>query len=111
MNLGSRFAFSKYLSYTASVVLAYMVGMTIAFLLMRLFVFDRSRQSLPRQMSYFVAVNVVGLFVTVGTSVMVSRLAHSLTPDRTIDEMVGHFVGVCAPVMLSFFAHKYVTFR
>ena len=110
-NFGSRFVFSFLLPYGLSVLLAYLVGMLIAFVLMREHVFDASAGLVAPQIVRFIAVNVVALAQTVAISLL---LAYWLLPAFGFlehAEAVGHLVGVLVPVGTSYFGHKLVTFR
>jgi putative flippase GtrA len=58
-----------------------------------------------------VLVNLVGLVITVVVSLAVAKLASMVMADRQVAEAIGHMAGVVSPVLLSFYAHKYLTFR
>ena len=110
-NFGSRFAFSHFLPYVPSVILAFFVGLLTGFVLMRVFVFVDAGKLSSRQVGYYVGINILGLGMTVAVSVIGSHLMALVVPDSKIDEAVGHLFGVCAPVLVSFYGHKYLTFR
>lgn len=110
-NVASRFGFSHFMPYVPAIVLAFIVGLTTAFLLMRAFVFSTGVAPPVQQASYFVLVNLVGLVITVVVSVTVAKLASFVLLDTRASEAIGHMVGVIAPVLLSFYAHKHLTFK
>ena len=110
-NVLSRFGFSQFMPYVPAIVLAFCVGMATAFLLMRAFVFSTGVAPPAQQASYFVLVNMVGLAITVGVSIAVAKLASLVLSDVSTAEAVGHLAGVVAPVLVSFYAHKHLTFR
>jgi putative flippase GtrA len=110
-NLLSRFLFSQFMPYLPAIVLAFIVGLATGFLLMRAFVFSTGVAPPGQQASYFVLVNLVGLVITVVVSIAVSKLAALVLADAQVSEAIGHFAGVTAPVLLSFYAHKNLTFR
>lgn len=110
-NFLSRFFFSRYMSYIPAITLSFIVGLLTGFLLMRAFVFLGSKAPPARQLSYFVIVNIVGLLVTIVVSVAIARAMALVFADTQLDEAVGHLIGVASPVLLSFYAHKYFTFR
>ena len=110
-NFGSRFVFSKFFPYVPSVTLAFFVGLLTGFILMRLFVFVDAGKLSPRQIGYYIVVNILALGITVIVSLTVVRMMALVIPDLKIAEAVGHFFGVCAPVLVSFYAHKNLTFR
>ena len=112
-NFGSRFIFSIFFSYAAAVPLAYLVGMIVAFLLMRGHVFNARNGSLAPQVTKFVGVNVLAVLQTLVISLL---LAGWLLPnigitDQVKAEAIAHLVGVLVPVVTSYFGHKFLTFR
>ncbi|EDZ99588.1 GtrA-like protein [Burkholderia sp. H160] len=110
-NFLSRFFFSRFMSYVPAITLAFLVGLLTGFVLMRAFVFLGPKGTPARQLSYFVAVNVAGLLLTIVVSVTMARAAALVLPDTQLDEGLGHLIGVASPVLLSFYAHKHFTFR
>lgn len=110
-NFGSRFVFSMFLDYGFAVFFAYLVGMLLAFLLMRGHVFDAKSGPLAPQVAKFVGVNVVAVLQTLVISLVLARW---LLPSLGIvehAEALAHLVGVLVPVVTSYFGHKLLTFR
>ena len=60
-NIGSRIAFSSFLAYVPSIVLAYLVGMLTAYVLNRIAVFGRGDRAIHEEFGCFVAVNVLAV--------------------------------------------------
>jgi putative flippase GtrA len=110
-NFSSRLLFSEFMPYLPAIVLAFIVGLATGFLLMRAFVFSAGVAPPAQQASYYVLVNLVGLLITVVVSLAVAKLASLAMTDRQFAEAIGHMAGVVSPVILSFYAHKYLTFR
>ena len=83
-NFGSRFVFSRGVSYETAVTLAWCVGITTAFTLSRLYVFEGARHgSVWRQFAGFTLVNLFALLQTVtgvGPRLAMATLA-VLEPD------------------------------
>ena len=110
-NFGSRFLFSMFLDYGFAVFFAYLVGMLVAFLLMRGHVFDAKSVPLWPQVMKFVGVNIAAVLQTLVISL---ALAHWVLPLLGIvghAEALAHLVGVLVPVVTSYFGHKFLTFR
>ena len=59
VNFGSRIVFSQWFRFETAVVLAYLIGMTTAFILARAFVFSSSRHSTATAAKRFVLVNLL----------------------------------------------------
>jgi len=71
-NFGSRFFFSRYLDYEYAIVIAYFVGMTIAFILMKERVFFNSSKHLLSQILRFSLVNVLAIIQTLMVSLFLA---------------------------------------
>jgi putative flippase GtrA len=111
-NFGSRFIFSLFLSYALSVFFAYLVGMLVAFILMRRHVFKANNGRLALQIVKFVTVNAVALLQTLIISLVLARW---LLPPFGIAgehaEALAHLIGVSVPVVTSYLGHKFLTFQ
>lgn len=110
-NYGSRFAFSLAFSYPVAIVLAYLVGMTVAFLLMRQYVFDAAQGHARHQVPRFVFVNVLAVLQTLAVSLVLARWALPALGVERRAEAIAHLVGVLVPVVTSYVGHKRLTFR
>jgi putative flippase GtrA len=112
-NFGSRFVFSIFFSYAAAVFLAYLVGMIVAFLLMRGHVFNARNGSLAPQLIKFVGVNVLAVLQTLLISLLLADwlITNIGFTYQTKAEAIAHLVGVLVPVVTSYFGHKFLTFR
>ena len=110
-NYGSRFLFSEWFSYSVAIVLAYLVGMVVAFLLMRRFVFDATGGQLGPQVVKFIVVNMFAVLQTLLISLL---LAHWALPTLGVTEHVealAHLVGVLVPAVTSYLGHRLATFK
>lgn len=110
-NFGSRFFFSLVVPFVVAVGLAFMVGLVTGFVIMRAVVFKNATGATSRQASYYVLVNLVGLVVTVVVSVIVAKGAALIMTNLSAAEAIGHLAGIAAPVVLSYYAHRKITFR
>ena len=57
-NYGSRFLFSHWVGYELAIILAYLVGMLVAFMLMRGHVFAAKGKALVPQVGKFIGINI-----------------------------------------------------
>lgn len=111
VNFGSRMVFNLWVSFPVAVVLAYLAGMTTAYVLARIFVFKDSQQSVQRSVLFFVLVNVVAVAQTWLISMWLAyQLLPSLGMTRYVNELA-HAVGVVVPVFTSYIGHKRWSFR
>ena len=110
-NVGSRILFSRLVGLELAVILAYLVGMTVAFVLMRSAVFPPSAAPLGRQVALFAAVNLAALLQTLVVTLLLARWLLPAAGLRSHVEEIAHIVGVGVPIVTSFFGHKYLSFR
>jgi putative flippase GtrA len=111
VNFGSRILYSRWLDFSAAVILAYITGMVTAFVLAKLFVFKDSTQSVHRSIVFFILVNLVAVLQTWAISM---GLAYYLLPAMGVSAFVqeiAHAVGVAVPVFTSYIGHKRWSFR
>lgn len=110
-NFLSRIMLSFYLDYVPSIVFAYLIGMTTAYLICRAWVFEASSNTAIQQIGYFTLVNVFAVLQTVVISLIFANYIFSSIDDLQLRETMGHFIGICVPVFTSFLGHKYMTFK
>ncbi|MDM0090039.1 MULTISPECIES: GtrA family protein [unclassified Variovorax] len=110
-NYGSRFLFGIWLDYGVSIVLAYLVGMTVAFILMRQHVFTSARGPVSAQVAKFVLVNLLAVGQTLLISLLLARWVLPALGVVAHAEAIGHLVGVLVPVVTSYFGHRMLTFK
>lgn len=110
VNVGSRMGFGLVAPYEAAVALAYLVGMTTAFTLARLFVFAGSGRRLHVEYGRFALVNVAALVQVVVVSVGLARVVFPAIGLTWNAELVAHVIGVLSPVLASYQGHKRFSF-
>lgn len=110
-NYGSRFLFSAWMPYPAAITCAYLVGMAVAFALMRQYVFSGRGQPLLPQVLKFALVNALALLQTLVVSLLLARWLLPAAGVREHVEAIAHLVGVIVPVFTSFLGHRQATFR
>jgi len=111
LNFGSRIVLSRWLPYAAAIVIAYLIGLVVAFLLNRRLVFTQHTRQLHHQMFWFVSVNAVGLTLTLFVSLL---FAHYILPFLGVTwhmQEIAHAIGVATPILTSYIGHKHLSFR
>jgi|GEM_PF-145429 len=109
-NLGARFLMSRVMRYEFAVLFAYLIGMIVAFVLARTFVFEKSERDWHSQLARFTVVNIFGLSLVWLVSVGLVRLVFPRMKFYWHPEDVAHLVGVASPIFISYYAHKYFSF-
>jgi putative flippase GtrA len=110
-NMASRLLLSAFMPFEAAVALAYLIGMTMAFLIMRRFVFGASQRDPGTEFGRFAVVNLVAFCAVWLVSVSLARVAFPAIGFTWHAETIAHMIGVLCPVVLSFWGHKAFTFR
>ena len=111
VNLGSRYLLNMVMSFEASVVLAYLLGMTTAYVLARLFVFTGGTRSVGAEFSRFAVVNAFALVIVWIVSVGLARVVFPAIGFTWHADDIAHAIGVVIPAITSFVGHKHFTFR
>jgi putative flippase GtrA len=111
VNWASRFAWNMIMPFSLAVLAAYVTGMVVAFILFREFVFERSSTDTSEQVGNFVIVNIVGM---AATWALANLLVYWALPSAGVTrhvEAIGHGIAIFAPVVTSWFGHRFLTFR
>ncbi|AYJ86697.1 GtrA family protein [Sphingomonas paeninsulae] len=109
-NIGARWLLSFAMTFEAAVALSYLVGMTMAFVLMRFLVFDLSERSVSTQFLRFTMVNAISFGQVWIVSVGLVRCVFPAAGFVWHDETVGHAIGVISPVVTSYLLHQRFSF-
>lgn len=108
----ARFPLEQLAPFAVAVAVAYMVGMVVAFILFRRFVFPASPRPIERQIKFFVLVNIAGViqvwFVSIG---LVYYLFPTIDFVGPLAKSIGHGVAIGVPTISSYFGHRYLTFK
>lgn len=110
-NFLSRILFSFFVAYEVAIILAYLVGMSVAFVLMRGSVFRADSGGLSRQVVRFSVVNLLAIAQTLVISLLVARWILPAMGILNGAEMIGHAFGVAVPIFTSYVGHRLFTFR
>jgi putative flippase GtrA len=111
VNFLSRIYFNQFYSFSVSVVFAYLLGMLTAFILARVFVFNKSSQSIGRSIVIFSLVNVLALTQTWLISMGLNYyVLPRLGVERFVPE-ISSAIGIIFPVFTSYLGHKYWSFK
>lgn len=111
INFISRIGFNEFVNYRVAIVLAYIVGMIVAFTLFKYFVFEKSGQHYIDEVKNFTIVNILGIaqvwIISVGLAeYFFPYISFTFHPDE-----LAHFIGLCVPAISSYFGHKHFSFK
>ncbi len=106
----SRILLSQLMSYAWAVALAYGVGMTIAFLLNRYFVFPTSDKPASKQARDFFFINISFFPVVWIASLLFNQMLITLGVGR-YSEGIAHALAISLPLMATFLLYKLFAFK
>lgn len=106
----SGIALSFVVGLELAVVLAYLVGMTVAYILNRQMVFARSGRPVADEYVRFCVVNMVALVQVFLVTIGLSRWGLPALGVTFYPDAIAHAIGVASPVLTSYFGHKMFTF-
>ena len=110
VNIISRALLSLYMNFSSSVVIAYFIGMTIAFLLTKKFVFLSKNLDNKKSFLSFTLVNLFAVMQTYFISIYFREMILNSFSKTSFANLISHTIGVLFPVITSFFGHKYLSF-
>jgi putative flippase GtrA len=110
VNISSRMVFGLVMPYEAAVLAAFLVGMTTAFLLAKMFVFASSGRGLHVEYGRFALVNLAALVQVLGVSLLLARVVFPNIGFVWHGDTIAHILGVLSPVLISYKGHKRFSF-
>lgn len=110
VNLASRYALNLVMPFEIAVAVAYLIGMTTAYVLARLFVFEASGRSVASEFYRFAIVNLFALGVVWIVSVGLARVVFPAVGLTWHADDIAHLIGVLAPAVTSYLGHRNYTF-
>jgi putative flippase GtrA len=111
VNLVSRYLLTPAIGYSTSIVVAYLLGMVVAFVLFRTFVFGQSGKAVTEESYRFAIVNLAALVLVWVISVTLASAVFPALAFHWHAEDVAHFIGTCVPAVTSYIGHSLYTFR
>ena len=106
----ARILLSNWLPFSWAVMIAYAIGMLIAFILNSFFVFPKSKRARLSQARDFILVNLSFLPLVWFTSIQVNNwlkthgmLSHS--------EELAHAIAISLPMLVTYLIYKFFTFK
>ena len=110
VNIASRVVLNWAMPYEVAIVVAYLIGMTTAYLLNRYFVFAASGRGVTSEYLRFTLVNLAAVAQVWIVSVGLARLVFPAIGFAWHAELVAHVIGVAVPVLTSYLGHKHFSF-
>ncbi len=110
INWLSRIGLSEFMRLEYAVTIAYLIGMSIAYTLNKLFVFQKSGRNVSDEYIRFTIVNMVALVQVLIVTVGLERVVFPLIGFDWYSDEVAHAIGVGSPIVTSYIGHRHFTF-
>lgn len=110
VNVVSRYFLSMTMDFRWAVAIAYLCGMTTAWVLSRLFVFEQTGRSRASEYVRFTIVNVAAVAQVWVMSVGLAEYVFPAIGFVWHPYEVAHVIGVAIPVFTSYLGHKHFSF-
>lgn len=107
----SRFVFNSFMSYGWAIVMAYAIGMIVAFVLNRIYVFPLSEQSVNFEVFFFFLVNIAAFPLVWAAAYVVGEWVLVKYMPQQLAFAVAHGFAITLPVFANYALHKLITFR
>lgn len=111
VNLVARIAINRLTSYEIAIILAFPIALITAFLLNRMLVFNESGGNWRSQLVRFLFVNLLALVQVFAISLFFADILFPSVGMTFYPETIAHGIGLISPIFMSFWAHRYFTFR
>ena len=110
VNILSRIAINTVVSYEVAIVLAYLAGMTTAYVLNKFFVFLSADRQISAEYARFALVNLIAIVQVWCVSIALARWLFPTIGFTWHAETVAHIIGVASPAYTSYLGHRYFSF-
>jgi putative flippase GtrA len=110
-NLVARYFLDFVMPFELAVVLAYMAGMAVAFVLFQRMIFGNPGTPLRRRLIRFTQVNLIGMTLAWAVSTTMARIVLPSIGWTFHPFEIAHVLGVAAPTFSSYFLHRGYTYR
>lgn len=111
VNFIARIIFNQYFDFSKSVLLAYLIGMATAFILTKIFVFNKSKIKLWQSAMLFIFINSIAI---AQTWAICMGLNYYVLPSLGISYYAAEIasaIGIMFPVLTSYLGHKHLSFK
>lgn len=111
VNFISRILINEWVGYRLAVILAYLVGMLTAFILSKIYVFEKSGRHHWHELRDFTLVNLLAVVQVWLISVGLAEYLFPAAGYTFYAPEVAHLIGLAIPAVTSYLGHKYYSFR
>lgn len=106
----ARIGLSLWLPFAIAISVAYMVGMTVSFLLNNIFVFPNSNKTKQTQIRDFILVNLSFFPLVWYASIYINIWLKTIGINSHSEELA-HGMAISLPILATFLLYKFVAFK
>lgn len=111
INFAARIIANVYTGYSTAIIIAFIFGLTTAFVLNKLWVFPKGDRETKKEFVKFTIVNLLALPQTLIISLLFAFYFFPNVGFSYYPKEVAHIIGIGFPVFTSYLGHKYFSFR
>lgn len=111
VNFTARIIVNNFTGYTAAIVIAFIFGLSTAFILNKIWVFPKGDRDVRKEFAKFTIVNLLALPQTLIVSLFLAFCLFPYINFTYHPKEVAHIVGIGFPVFTSYLGHKYFSFK
>ena len=110
VNWLARLMLGNWLPLGSAIIVAYVIGMAVAYTLNRLLVFSPTERGVGSELMRFMLVNVVALAQVWAVTMLLARFAFPAMGFEWRAEAIAHAIGLASPTLTSYFGHRHYSF-
>lgn len=107
----SRIILSEFFDFGVAIFAAYFIGMTVAYVLNKFFVFPYSGRPMSFELIAFFSINLLAFPFVWMTALLLGKYVFVSFLSDVHAFAMAHGIAIIIPVFVNFFLHKFVTFR
>jgi putative flippase GtrA len=111
VNWAARIALSLAMPFEAAVIVAYVIGMTVGFILYRGVVWSDRTSSLKEQIVGFIVVNAFSAAIVFASALGLRSFVTLIVGPGAITDAFAHGAAIAIGAVANFIGHRTVTFR
>mgnify|MGYP000979472844 CR=1 FL=1 len=111
VNFTARVIVNFFTSYAVAIIIAFIFGLTTAFILNKIWVFSKGGKNMKREFIKFTIINLLALPQTLIISLLLALYLFPAIGYTYHPKEVAHLIGIGFPVFTSYLGHKYFSFK
>lgn len=110
LNWISRIILNLWTTFPIAVALAYLFGMSFAFVTNKIFVFPQSNRSTKKQIRDFTVINLVNFPILWILSIIFKLFIENILGITLYSAEIAHFIALSIPMFINFLIYKFIAF-